>query len=95
MSDITKVIERIKEFCKNRGYSINGGDMFEIINDLETIKKCNLQNVNGSFVFLHTIGNGEDGNEWQVIGVYKSYNKAYRAKKKYNFDSSIERWRID
>jgi len=61
----------------------------------EAVKLCNKQNVNGSFVYLHTIGDGEDGNEWQVIGIYKSYNKAYIAKKKYNFDSSVERWRIN
>ena len=61
MNDISEVIKRIKIFCKNQGYSINGGDMFEIIKDLENIKKCNLQNVSGCWLASNSIRPTQDG----------------------------------
>jgi len=53
--------------------------------------KLHLQNVSNSFVFVLV---AEGLNE--PIGIYTTYNKAYRKMKKLNFkNSEIQRWRLD
>ena len=48
-------------------------------------------------VYLLTSGDGEDGNEWRVLGIFSSQELAEKAKSenKNKDDITIETWTLD
>lgn len=45
-------------------------------------------------VYLLTTGTGADGNEWQVLDIFKSEKIAKEAKTKYEYEAQIEKWLV-
>lgn len=53
-----------------------------------------LHDVMPSHLFLHTHGDGSDGNEWGVLGIYYRQEDALNAANNYEYDSDVETWDV-
>lgn len=63
--------------------------------------------MNADFIWLLTVGTGDDGDEWDVISIHKTEEGAKKAKKEYEkprerpdgsfytFNANIEKWDIN